>query len=199
MPLLPLEPFVYPEDLLSASDLPAEDSRNWWVLHTRPRAEKTAAREFVRRGLSFFLPWYERQWRSRGRQLRSYMPLFPGYIFLQGDREARLQALQTNLLVRVLPVADQEQLHADLMRVHHLIQAGLPLTPEDRLEPGARVEIVGGPLAGLEGTFLKRRNQLKFFIEVQFLQRGVSVEVESWMVRYLSGPAPVLAGGGVCC
>ena len=43
MPLLPLEPFVYPEDLLRDRSGPApvvrEDSGRWWVVHARPRAE----------------------------------------------------------------------------------------------------------------------------------------------------------------
>ena len=43
------------------------------------------------------------------------------------------------------------------------------------------IEITAGPLTGLEGKILRRGKQLKFFVEVQFLQRGVSVEIESWM------------------
>jgi transcriptional antiterminator RfaH len=194
MPLLPLEPFVFPDDLLTRGDDPGDPSRCWWVLHTRPRAEKSLTRQLHQRGVPFFLPLYQRQWRSRGRSFRSHMPLFPGYVFLHGDGQARLEALQTNLLVRVLPVADQEQLGTDLARVHQLIVTGLPLTPEERLEPGTRVEITSGPLAGLEGKFLRRRNQFKFFVEVEFLQRGVSVEIEAWMVRPLAAPKP-----GVAC
>jgi transcription antitermination factor NusG len=183
MPLLPLEPFVHPDDLLENPNYLGENQSRWWVLHTRPRTEKALARRLLKRGNSFYLPLYQRQWRSRSRAFRSYVPLFPGYIMLQGDNQARLQALETNLVVRVLPVEGQEQLQADLTRIYRMIAAGVSLEPEEQLLPGTPVEIISGPLTGFSGKVLRRGKQLKFFVEVQFLQRGVSVEIESWMIQ----------------
>jgi transcriptional antiterminator RfaH len=183
VPLLPLEPFVFPNDLLGESEVAADCDSRWWVLHTRPRAEKTLARRLLQKQTPFFLPVCKRQWRHQGRVQRSYVPLFPSYVFLQGDRNIVLRALETNLLVRVLPVEDQAQLQEDLRRVYYLIASDAPLTPEDRLQPGDWVEITSGPLAGLEGKILRRGKQLRFIVEVQFLQRGVSVEIEGWMIQ----------------
>lgn len=194
MPLLPLEPFVYPDDLLNSPDGGETAASQWWVLHTRPRAEKCLARRFLSRSLPFFLPLYKKQWRSRGRLLCSHMPLFPGYIFLHGDAQARLVALETNLVARCLPVEDQQQLHVDLVRVYHLIATGELLTPEGRLEAGTRVEIIGGPLAGLEGKVIRRGKQLKFFVEVRLLQQGVSVEIEGWMIQPLHERRAAVSG-----
>jgi transcriptional antiterminator RfaH len=188
MPLLPLEPFVFPQDLFAGAGPGAADGRRWWVLHTRPRAEKSLARRVLRRGLTFFLPLHKRQWRSRGRLLCSHVPLFPGYVFLHGDAAGRQAALETNLIARCLEVADQPGLYADLQRVHRLIVSDAPLTPEERLGPGSPVEIIAGPFTGLQGKVLRRGSQLKLLVEVQFLQRGVSVEIENWMLQPL-GPA----------
>lgn len=193
MPLLPLEPFVFPESLLDAPPDVGDGSARWWALHTRPRAEKVLARRFLGKRLPFFLPLYQRQWRSRGRLLRAYLPLFPGYVFLHGPEPARVAALTTNLVVRCLPVDDQDHLHHDLARVYRLIAAGAPLSPEERLRAGARVEIVSGPLAGMEGVLLKRGQRAQFFVEVQFLQRGVSVELEGWMIRPLANSQQAVA------
>jgi transcriptional antiterminator RfaH len=186
MPLLPPEPFVFPDTLLRTSPPEGDGPARWWVLHTRPRVEKALARKFLGRGTSFFLPLYQRQWRNKGRLHRSHLPLFAGYLFLLGDDQARTHALETNLVARVLTVPDQRRLHADLARVYELIVAEAPLTPEDRLLPGTPVAITRGPLAGLTGTILRRGKQLRFFVEVEMLQRGVSVEIESWMIE----PAP---------
>ena len=79
------------------------------------------------------------------------------------------------------------RLREDLARVYRMMQAGMLLSPEEELQPGASVEIVAGPLAGLEGKILRRGRQLRFFVEVQLLQRGVSIEIEGWMIRLLSG------------
>ena len=183
MPLLALEPSLFPETLLDAPVAEFGAAEQWWVLHTRPRAEKTLARQCVGRELPFFLPLYHKKWRSGGRTQNSYLPLFPGYVFLYGDAEVRQAALHTNLIASVIPVTDQEQLHADLVRVHRLIDAGSSLIPEDRLQPGSPVTVTSGPLAGLEGKVLRREKNLRFFVEVRLLQQGVSVELESWMIE----------------
>jgi transcriptional antiterminator RfaH len=187
MPLLPLEPYLFPEDLFESAVYSTPGPQSWWVLHTRPRAEKALARQFLARNLPFFLPLHHRQWRSRGRLQSSYLPLFPGYVFLHGDSHARVMALTTNLVANVLPVPDQTQLYTDLTRVNHLIASGSPLTPEARLEPGTPVQIIAGPLAGLEGKILRESKNLRFVVDVRLLQQGVSVEIESWMFQPLPG------------
>jgi transcriptional antiterminator RfaH len=185
MPLLPLEPSVFPANLFESTTEDPEQSSHWWVLHTRPRAEKSLARHLHARQQSFFLPLYHRRWERRGRQFDSHLPLFPGYVFLYGDSHARLAALETNLIAGCLRVVDQDRLFADLARVHRLIATGDPLCPEERMVPGTPVEITGGPLAGLKGKILRRGKQLVFFVEVELLQRGVSVELASWMIQPL--------------
>jgi transcriptional antiterminator RfaH len=194
MPLLPPEPFVFPDDLLSCDHSPSEMPAAWWVLHTRPRAEKALARRFLNSSLPFFLPLYKREWRTQGRLLSSHLPLFPGYVFLYGDHQGRLQALETNLVVNCLPVSDQSRLRSDLIQVYQMMVCGSSLTPEDRLEPGAVVEITSGPLAGLQGKILRQRPGLRFFIEVDFLQRGVSVDMEGWMFRPVERLRPAYSG-----
>jgi transcriptional antiterminator RfaH len=194
MPLLPLEPFVCPDNLFDQPAAPEQDIGRWWVLHTRPRAEKALARILLGRKLRFFLPLYQKQLRSSGRCLNSYLPLFSGYIFLHGDSHDRLHALETNLVAQVLPVENQLQIHRDLMRVHDLMIMGACLSPEERLQPGMLVEIVRGPLIGMQGKIVTRHNKMRFLVEVQFLQQGVSLDIESWMIQRVSLPPPVLAG-----
>jgi transcription antitermination factor NusG len=191
MPLLPLEPCVFPDELFEPSLpeplVPSDGDDRWIVLHTRPRAEKALARKLLARRVPFFLPLFHKQWRSNGRIQSSHLPLFPGYVFLRGNDSARVEALTTNLVVNVLPVVDQVGLYTDLTRVHRLMESGTGLSPETHLEPGTIVEITSGPLSGLEGKVLRRGKKLHFFIEVQLLQQGVSVEIESWMFQPLSG------------
>jgi transcriptional antiterminator RfaH len=185
-----MEPFVYPDDLMVnlAPPAPAAGSGDpWWVLHTRPRAEKSVARKFLSSEIAFFLPLYQKQWRSRGRLLSSYLPLFPAYLFVRGQ-DVRSEALQTNQVARVLPVPDQQRFAADLGRVYRLMQGGMLLAPEERFHPGTAVVIVDGPLAGLQGKVVRRGSRLRFFVEVEFLRRGVSVELEGWMIEPLSSP-----------
>jgi hypothetical protein len=193
MPLLPLEQYMYPDSLLTSMDGPPEGG-GWWVLHTRPRAEKALARSFLGRQVSFFLPLQKREFRCRGRALRSYLPLFPGYVFLHGGGPERLQALETNLVARALPVPNQEQLYTDLARIHRLMLSGASLAPEQRLTPGSPVKLIGGPFVGLEGTILRAGRQLRLVVLVHFLHQGVSIEIDPWMVE----PAGAAIGESAC-
>jgi transcription antitermination factor NusG len=193
MPLLPLEAFVYPEDLFAASESGVPGDCRWWVLHTRPRAEKALSRRLLALGQRFFLPLFKKQWRNSKRSFCAYHPLFAGYLFLFGDSQDRLHALETNLVARMLAVEDQVQMQRDLARVHQLMLAGAPLWPESQLQPGTWVRIISGPLMGMAGKIITRHNKMRFFVEVRFLQQGVSLDIESWMIERLTGTMPTAA------
>ncbi len=196
MPILPPEPYIYPETLLTDGTTDLHDGFDrWWVLHSRPRAEKALARQLRSDSTGFFLPVLQNERRSNGRLLRSYLPLFPSYLFLWGGDEARMVAIKTNLVANILPVADQQQLQSDLLRVYGLMESGAPLVPEESLEPGTLVEIIEGPLTGLEGKVLRRGRRFHFVVEVRLLQQGVSVEIETWMFRPLTGASLASVGG----
>ena len=190
MPVLSLEPSVFPEQLLQ--DLPFGQQPAggvWWVAHTKPRTEKTLARQLLHRSVPFFLPLYARKGRHRNKVFVSRLPLFPGYLFLCTDAEARIEALRTNLIVRTIPVVDQQRLSHELVAIHRLIESGVLLAPEERLQPGMWVEICSGPLKGLEGKIIRCGGQRRFMVEVDFLRRGASVEIDGWAIR------PLEAGG----
>ena len=188
MPLLAMEQYLFPETLFDAG--PSADDQSWCVLRTRPRTEKALARTFASTGASFFLPLHKKQWRSRGRLFSSYLPLFPGYLFLRQE-DVWAVVPRTNQILQVLKVEDQLRLQSDLEGVYRVMQTGLAVAPEEWLQPGARVLIESGPLAGLEGRVVKQGGQLRFVVSVDFIQKGMSVEIEGWMLRPLSEPSRV--------
>jgi transcription antitermination factor NusG len=185
MPLLAAEPNIFPPTLLVS---PAEQSNpecQWLVLHTKPRQEKSLARQLLEVQIPFYLPIIQRRLLVRGRRLTSHVPLFPGYVFLLGNSDQRVAALTTNRVVRTLPVGNQEGLWRDLKQVQQLITSGAPITPEDRLVPGAAVEIRTGPLAGLKGKILRTASGRRFVVEVDFIQRGASVLLDDFCLSSL--------------
>jgi transcriptional antiterminator RfaH len=177
MPILPAEPDLYPEALF-AEGTEAAVGRSWWVLHTKPRQEKSLARHLLALATPYYLPSAVRRTRVRGRLLTSHVPLFPGYLFLLGDSEDRVAALTSNRVVRSLPVAAQERLWGDLRQIYRLLGSGVPVTPEERLVPGAPVEIATGPLAGLRGVIERTATGRRFIVQVDFIQRGASVTLD---------------------
>jgi transcriptional antiterminator RfaH len=183
MPPLPREPNLFPAELLADETAPAggeRSERSWWVLHTKPRQEKSLARQMLRAEVPFYLPLVPRRSLVRGRVLEAHVPLFAGYLFLLADRDERVTALATQRVVRSLAVADQPQLHHDLWQVHRLIAAGAPVTPEERLAPGDAVEVRSGPLAGLRGRIVRGASGRRFVVRVDFIQQGASVLLDDF-------------------
>jgi len=177
MPILEEEPQRFPEQLLDELAA-APGNRSWWVLYTKARQEKSLARELLQWQVPFYLPQIRKARRVRGRRIESFLPLFSGYLFLLGDESERLQSLKTNRVSRVLPVRDADRLVFDLRQLSHLIASNAPLTVESRLQPGDRVRVRAGVLAGLEGVVLHRRGGTRLLIVVDFLQQGASVEID---------------------
>jgi transcriptional antiterminator RfaH len=182
MPILPKDTNVFPENLLR-EPVPETDGRRWWVTFTRSNQEKAQARFLFAEKIPFFLPLVPKENLIRGRVIHSYIPLFSRYLFLFASEDERVRSLTHNRVDHLLAVADQEELLADLQHVSCLIEAGAPLTVESRLAPGKRVRVRRGSLKGLEGTITVRRGEKRLVVAVQFLQSGVSVEIDDYMVE----------------
>jgi transcriptional antiterminator RfaH len=184
MPILPAEPDLYPPDLWEdARAKPGEETR-WWCLHTKPRQEKAAARDLRVRGVAYYLPQVVHEDRTpQGRKTRSIVPLFTSYLFLHGTERDRHEALKGNRLANILEVADQPRLAHDLRQIHQMLSSGLAVVPEVVMPVGARVRIKTGPLAGIEGTVIRRAKRDQFVAVVQFLGRGATVDLQDWQVE----------------
>ncbi len=185
MPLLRAEPIIYPESLFDIEPTGGEQASGeptagepWWVLYTLARQEKQLCRHLLAAGHGFYCPIIEKRYRSAGGRPRSsFLPLFPNYVFLRGDNEARYDSVSTGCVSRALAVADPTAFVAELRQLHQLIALGVPLTPEERLQPGMRVRVKTGPFAGVEGVVLKRHGARKLLVMVNFIQRGASMEL----------------------
>jgi hypothetical protein len=74
-------------------------------------------------------------------------------------RPRQEKSLTRQLCDRFLPfhllLIERCCLWKDLRPRHRLIASGAPLTPEDRLAPGMRLEIVSGPIAAWHGRILR--------------------------------------------
>jgi transcriptional antiterminator RfaH len=88
----------------------------------------------------------------------------------------------------VLQVGDQEALERDLRQIQTMLSSGLPVAQEHSAPVGARVRITTGPLAGVEGTVIRRGKRDQFVAVVRFLGRGATVDLEDWQVEQIAEP-----------
>lgn len=174
MPILKREPDASPADIFG---LPPEDFP-WWVAHVRSRQEKLLVRHLVPLGVPFVLPQHERRVHRSGRTFVSFLPLFPGYVFLRGRREERLKALCSNLLVRIIEVPDQELLAFELAQIRRLQEAGASLSPCAFLAPGDIVRVTEGPFEGYKGVVVQEKGTARLVVSVSLLRKAVAVEFD---------------------
>lgn len=187
MPILAAEPDHFPPELFdSAGVMEEEPAGNWWLVYTRSRKEKEMMRRLYAARIAFYGPMIHRRSRSpSGRVRESHVPLFPGYVFLFGEEQARLAALQTNCVSTISAVNDGDRLASELASLAQLIASERMVLPEQRLEPGVKVRVTSGPLRGQEGTVIERRGKRRLMVAINLLQQGASVDLDECDVQPL--------------
>jgi transcription elongation factor/antiterminator RfaH len=153
----------------------------WYAVLTRSRQEKIAASMLEYLEVANFLPLLsqERRWSDRKQMVNA--PLFPGYLFVR-------IATTAELLLRVLKVPGVVDFvrsstgplpipESEIQNVRAALSSGVACSPYPFLRVGDRVRVVRGPLAGVEGTFIRNGSQSKLVISVEMIQRSVSISV----------------------
>jgi transcriptional antiterminator RfaH len=182
MPILAAETSLFPDNLLDDFVQP-DAERRWWAIYTKSRQEKSLARQLLGLEIPFYLPLIPRVSQIGGRRVKSLSPLFGGYLFLYGTEEERVQALATNRVAQAWAASQLDEMTTDLRQIRTLIEAGVPLTTEGRLQAGQRVRVKSGSLLGLEGVILSRRGEDRLLVAVQFLQQGVSIQINDYQLE----------------
>ena len=136
-------------------------------------------RHLRRLEISHYAPQIANRRRSPAGRIRTtYAPLFNNYVFLHGVDHDRYQAVCTGAVLRTAEISDPNRLVSDLVQIRDLINLGVPLTIESRLEPGQQVRVRSGSFSGYEGTIIRREQETRLLVSVQFMDQGVSVKLE---------------------
>lgn len=181
MPILRKETDIFPENLF---DLPATDAP-WEIAHLRSRQEKAAARLLLEAGMPFYLPQVDQTHTSAGRTFVSYLPLFPGYIFVRAVDGLRQTLWRTRAVAHMIEVADQEQLAAELLQIRQLQASGAVLTPHADPPPGDSVRMAEGAFTGGMDVVMEERGLPRQIVSVSVLRQSVAVEFPRAMVTQM--------------
>jgi transcription antitermination factor NusG len=172
--------------VLSASvERLAQLDGQWWVAHTKARAEKALAWDLHRLGIGYFLPMIERVKVSGGRKRHVLLPLFPSYIFMCGSGDDRYAAMTTNRIAQVLDIPDQAGFVRELTAIERALQADALLDPYPQVARGKRCRISAGPFAGVEGIVVRTCGKARFVIQVDFIGQGAAMEVDADLLEEL--------------
>ena len=116
------------------------------------------------------------------------LPLFPGHVFARPAIGERIILLQLpGIIGFAASTAHPTPVPGDDIDVLLKITGSLRAEPHAFLNVGDRVRIVAGPLAGWEGTLIRRKRELGLVLSIQIIMRLISVEVSELDIE------PVLA------
>jgi transcription antitermination factor NusG len=165
----------------ATSAYPSVDSQaaNWHALHTCSRHEKHVAIQLERRHVEFFLPLYSsiRRWSDRRVELQ--LPLFPGYLFVRLAPEHRIDILNLAGAVRFVAFQGRPAVipESELLRLRNGLEDGRLAEPHPYLTVGRRVRVRTGPMEGLEGILVRKKDRYRLVLSIDIIMRSVAVEV----------------------
>lgn len=160
----------------------------WYVLWTHSHCERLVRDQLLAKGFHLFLPEFE-VWAKRGGvRYCSRVPMFPGYLFLHDaiDADSYIEVCKARGLVRMLGerwdrlavVADRE-----IDAIERVLRSHQSVLAYPYLREGQRVRITRGPLADVEGIFVRMNpNKGMLVLSIHLLHRSVAVEVDCTMV-----------------
>ena len=168
-----------------------ENQPKWYAIHSRSRHEDVVLNGLKKKLIEAFLPKMQVMSRRKDRSKTILVPLLPGYVFVHSDlnTDQYWDILKTYGVVRILgiqgkPVPVKEEEIASLKTLH-----GTDRTVRNQtyMKSGDRVMIMGGPLKGLTGFYIKHKGKAdKVVISIELLQRSLAVEVEDLIVDKIS-------------
>jgi transcription antitermination factor NusG len=171
---------------------------HWYAVYTKSNYEKKVASQFFHKGITTYLPvWKEvHSWTDRKKTVE--VPVFRGYVFarFEDSGPSRLSVLQTPGVARIVgtsgdiePIPDIE-----IAAIQQVLSSNVNCSPHPFLREGDWVQVINGPLQGVEGVFLRHKSPTRLLISVTLISQSVAAEIEACDVQVVQSaelqPAP---------
>jgi len=169
--------------------------KQWIVVRSKPRSEKVAHNELVKKNIEAYLPLLKerRKWSDRKKWVE--FPLFSSYLFARIDIKDSIFVLQTQGVNTIVKFGKQIAIvqNSVIKAIRLAMEGGYQLEPVEYFVEGNRVEVVAGPMKGIKGIVAKLRGQNRLIIKIDAIQQALSIQIESKFIRNLNSKnAPIL-------
>jgi len=168
-------------------------SSAWNAVYTRHQHEKTVAGNLNGNDFEVFLPTYTvvRQWADRKKCIS--LPLFPSYVFVRGALSRSFRVLTIPGVQSLVSFAGRPAAIPDseIDAVRKAVESRFRVEPHPFLRSGDWVRVRFGPLAGLEGILVRKKQSYQLILSMELLGRSVAVAVDAFSVQPLALRAPL--------
>jgi transcription antitermination factor NusG len=158
---------------------------SWYAIYTRPRHEKKVYSQLTDKKVESFLPLItrKRQWKDRKKNVE--MPLFSSYIFVNFDYKYRFDILETDGVVKIVNFNGVPAVVPDwqIESLRQMLTFPKTIQLETYIQPGEIVEVTEGPMRGMRGTVVNRKNSNRLVLTIEGIMQSVSVEVDEYILK----------------
>ncbi len=176
------------EDGIRTGRTQVEFGPGWYALYTRHHHEKSVAKTLTAKGFTVFLPLYpaSRQWKDRTKVIT--LPLFSCYVFVRGGLERHLDIVTTAGIHGFVccagwPARIPQQ---EIDGIRQVVERAIKIEPHPFIKCGDRVRVKAGPLEGIEGILVRKKNFSRLVLTVELLGKSAAVEVDVSLVERIS-------------
>jgi transcription antitermination factor NusG len=173
---------------LAVSTEETDSEAAWYAVYTRHQHEKTVASLLVGKGIQVFLPLYSAVHKWKDREKKLLLPLYPGYVFLRDRLDRKLQILTTPGVHSIVGTAGRPEPipEFEIEAVRCIVERSIAVKPYPFIRCGDWVRVMHGPLEGIEGFLLRKKNAYRLVLSVEMLMKSVAVEIDASMVERIS-------------
>ncbi len=151
----------------------------WRVLHVIMNHEKRITQHLAVRLQETYLPLYAERSQWTDRVVNLERPLFPGYVFVRFQPEARLSVLSTPGVLRLLGETQRDTVsEAEMERIREGLATGCLLRPHVGVAMGSPVRVLGGVFAGAEGVVTDLHKPCRVVLALSATGQCFSLEVD---------------------
>jgi transcription antitermination factor NusG len=162
--------------------------QSWYAVSVFPRHEKHVAQLLEARGVNYLLPLYSslRRWKDRRKQID--MVLFPGYVFVNIGLEGRVGVLKAPGVARFVTFQGRPAVIPDyeIQAIGTSVKAGIAMQPHPYLKKGQRVRVRSGPMTGVEGILVRRKDGYRVVLSINLIMSSVAAEVDEFDIEPLN-------------
>lgn len=162
----------------------------WYAIHTKSRHEDKVFTGLSNKTFHAFLPKIEIWSKRVDRRKKIFVPMFPGYLFVElfsTDSQTKLDVLKTVGVVRILgtpkghePIAVPDE---KIDAISRLIQSKVEIQHIQYPNIGEPAKIIDGPFSGIEGVVISTDYEKELFvISIELLQRSVAIKLEGFQI-----------------
>ena len=155
--------------------------KQWIAVYTKPRHEKTVHKNFEEKTIESYLPLIRQKHRWSDRMKWVETPFFKSYIFAHIDPKNYLDILETRGVHHIIKFQNKIAVIPDdqINNLRKMIEGGFDPFPSDYFVVGEKVEVVGGPLRGINGIISRNDDTDRLVIKIDAIQHAVAVQIES--------------------